>query len=254
VQEADEAQNLNRYTYVLNNPQAYVDPNGHFWWIITAVVSVIAVAAETIWPGLLIALEGGGLTTLGSLVATTIISSAQMGMLSSELQNQAELRPIASKQQSNIQQALRTNESQPGIDSPGSDRPSDKGSWWERIADRIGGCRPGDDVCSMGGPPVLITEFMLFGRNPFWLRVPRTPPEELMRIPKSYTDPPGPGWERRGKGPIGSEEEAWYNPKTGESLHPNPFHPPPIPPHWDYIDPGGMKWRVFPDGQVLPVI
>jgi RHS repeat-associated protein len=143
VQEPDEPQNLNRYTYVLNNPQAYVDPNGHFWWIITAVVSVIAVAAETIWPGLLIALEGGGLTTLGSLVATTIISSAQMGMLSSELQNQAELRPIASKQQSNIQQALRTNESQPGTDSPGSERPADKDSWLQRLADRIGGCRPG---------------------------------------------------------------------------------------------------------------
>jgi RHS repeat-associated protein len=31
VQEPDDPQNLNRYSYVLNNPQNYIDPSGYFW-------------------------------------------------------------------------------------------------------------------------------------------------------------------------------------------------------------------------------
>lgn len=37
VQEDDEPQNLNRYSYTLNNPQKYMDPSGYFW--INAVAS-----------------------------------------------------------------------------------------------------------------------------------------------------------------------------------------------------------------------
>lgn len=31
IQEPDNPQNLNRYSYVLNNPQGYIDPSGYFW-------------------------------------------------------------------------------------------------------------------------------------------------------------------------------------------------------------------------------
>ena len=31
VQDGMNSQNLNRYTYVLNNPLAYTDPNGFFF-------------------------------------------------------------------------------------------------------------------------------------------------------------------------------------------------------------------------------
>lgn len=31
VQQPDDPQNLNRYSYVLNNPQGYIDPSGYFW-------------------------------------------------------------------------------------------------------------------------------------------------------------------------------------------------------------------------------
>ena len=31
VQEAKNSQNLNRYTYVLNNPMGYTDPSGYFF-------------------------------------------------------------------------------------------------------------------------------------------------------------------------------------------------------------------------------
>jgi RHS repeat-associated protein len=71
------------------------------------------------------------------------------------------------------------------------------------------------------------------------------------KTPPPPSDPkrsPGPGWEWRGNGPPGSSEGSWYNPSTGESLHPDLNHPAPIGPHWDYRDPSGNDWRIFPDG------
>jgi hypothetical protein len=63
-----------------------------------------------------------------------------MGMLSSDLQNQAELRPIASKQQSNIQQATQQKEG-PQAASKKTDRRGDD-------------CPPGDDL---GKTPLNVT-------------------------------------------------------------------------------------------------
>lgn len=72
-------------------------------------------------------------------------------------------------------------------------------------------------------------------------------------VPSDPKQPPGAGWEWRGKGQPGSEEGAWYNPGTGESMHPNLNHPVPIGPHWDYIDPTGKQWRVDPaTGKMKP--
>lgn len=65
--------------------------------------------------------------------------------------------------------------------------------------------------------------------------------------PPDASTSPGPGWEWRG-GPEGS----WCNPNTGESLRPDLGHPDPIGPHWDYKDPGGKWWRIFPDGRANP--
>jgi YD repeat-containing protein len=63
---------------------------------------------------------------------------------------------------------------------------------------------------------------------------------------------PGAGWEWRGPGAPGSEQGAWHNPGTGESLHPDLNHPGPIGPHWDYVDPNGQGWRAYPDGRLEP--
>ncbi len=85
-------------------------------------------------------------------------------------------------------------------------------------------------------------------------RIPRSIPKERPPIPRSPTEPPAPGWEWRGKGPPGSSEGNWYNPKTGESLHPDPGHPPPIGPHYDWRAPDGNWYRIFPDGSIVPKI
>ena len=71
-------------------------------------------------------------------------------------------------------------------------------------------------------------------------------------IPDDPAVPPGPGWEWRGSGEPGSGEGSWYNPGSGESLHPDLNHAPPVGPHWDYVDKKGKKWRVKPDGTMEP--
>ena len=67
--------------------------------------------------------------------------------------------------------------------------------------------------------------------------------------PSDPSESPGEGWEWRGNGPPGSNEGAWVNPGTGETLHPDLDHGPPHGSHWDYNRPGGGKgWRVAPGG------
>jgi hypothetical protein len=72
----------------------------------------------------------------------------------------------------------------------------------------------------------------------------------------NFDDPtksPGDGWEwRPPTGKPGDGKGAWHNPGTGESLHPDLDHPAPIGGHYDYIDPAGKKWRVYPDGRREP--
>jgi hypothetical protein len=75
---------------------------------------------------------------------------------------------------------------------------------------------------------------------------------ELIKLPKDPTHSPGRGWEWRGSGMPESGKGSWYNPTTGESLHPDLGHPLPVGPHWDYKDPTGEWWRIFPDGTKIP--
>jgi RHS repeat-associated protein len=62
---------------------------------------------------------------------------------------------------------------------------------------------------------------------------------------------PGDAWEWRGAGEPGSTKGSWYNPETGESLHPDLSHPDPIGPHYDWNAPDGTTYRVYPDGRVV---
>ena len=71
----------------------------------------------------------------------------------------------------------------------------------------------------------------------------------------NFADPnrsPGDAWEWRGNGTPESGQGAWYNPKTGESLHPDLNHPEPIGPHYDWVSPEGQAYRVYPDGGIVP--
>lgn len=62
------------------------------------------------------------------------------------------------------------------------------------------------------------------------------------------TKKPGEDWEWKGNGDAESGKGNWYNPNTGESLHPDLNHPEPIGPHWDYVAPDGTQYRIYPNG------
>ena len=67
-------------------------------------------------------------------------------------------------------------------------------------------------------------------------------------IPPDRFTPPGPGWEwRPSNQPVGGPIGGWYNPGSGETLHPDLNHPLPKGPHWGWRDPYGNFWDYFPD-------
>jgi RHS repeat-associated protein len=107
---------------------------------------------------------------------------------------------------------------------------------------------PGSGVCEAiitGGLIVgTVAELAYLLRPIFQSRKQPGKPANAPTPPANPSDPPGPGWEWRGSGPPGSSEGSWYNPSTGESLHPDLGHGDPIGPHWDYTDPTGKTWRI----------
>jgi len=76
--------------------------------------------------------------------------------------------------------------------------------------------------------------------------------------PRAYptgdgTTPPEDGWQWRGPDAPGGERGGWVNPQNPrESLHPDLGHGPPDGPHWDWNTPDGGRFRLFPDGRVVP--
>jgi RHS repeat-associated protein len=77
---------------------------------------------------------------------------------------------------------------------------------------------------------------------------PRYSGEELGTDP---TKCPDEGFEWKGKGNPESGEGAWFNPKTKETLHPDLEHPLPEQPHWDYINSGKEKAKLYLDGTFI---
>jgi RHS repeat-associated protein len=65
-------------------------------------------------------------------------------------------------------------------------------------------------------------------------------------------EPPGTKWKGKPGTKPGDKEGSYYNEDTGEVFRPDLEHPKPIGPHWDYRDPDGKWWRIFPDGGILP--
>jgi RHS repeat-associated protein len=60
---------------------------------------------------------------------------------------------------------------------------------------------------------------------------------------------PGPGFAWMGSGPVGTGKGAWYNAALDVQLRPdlsNPAHPP----HWDYLQPGKVGWRIWGNGSM----
>jgi len=78
------------------------------------------------------------------------------------------------------------------------------------------------------------------------------PTKPVPPIPADPTQPPAPGWTWQGPDPPGGARGGWVSPDGTESLHPDPNHPFPEGPHWDWNDPDGNQWRIPPDGPPKP--
>jgi hypothetical protein len=128
---------------------------------------------------------------------------------------------------------------------PADDKPDDNG-------DDSGGHTPITNPGAVGGMRLVQEEIPpLEEEIPITPTLPKPPFDKL---PEDPTQPPAPGFQWKGNGPPESGQGNWYNPKTGESLHPDMGHGPPEGPHWDYIDPEENEWRLFPDGRMEPKI
>lgn len=240
VQAPDEPQNLNRYSYTLNNPVNLTDPTGHFFWI-PAIISFVIEAIAAILPELFIV--DGVLTTVGTVATATqaALTLAQVGMLSAQLQKQAELsnlnknRGVEAQQQNNIQQT------RPGVkrEDPWPMNNLGNGN------DGFRGFNRGDDTVD------LPLDMLLYAR---WL------PRGLFRTPPPPAgQPKPPGWtpEWRWQYPENTTKPTsprYYDPTGGEwRWHPpDKWHP---QGHWDYNpwDQWNSPWRnVPPTGGTLP--
>jgi hypothetical protein len=69
----------------------------------------------------------------------------------------------------------------------------------------------------------------------------------LPEVPTDPTVPPSSDYQWRGKGTPESGKGAYYNDKTGESLHPDFDHPGGVGPHWDWIRPDKSEYRWYLD-------
>jgi RHS repeat-associated protein len=75
VQAPYDPQSLNRYSYCRNNPLNYMDPSGHFWFIIIgAILGAISAAVndQPVWQGLLLGALGAGLIGAGATAASSL--------------------------------------------------------------------------------------------------------------------------------------------------------------------------------------
>lgn len=128
------------------------------------------------------------------------------------------------------------------------------------VVDPFGGCAPGAaaggvaEVGKVAGVALSSWVFseLLDGEESSGESEEATPCPSALPNFDDPTQPPGPEWEWKGRGPAGSREGSWYNPDTEESLHPDLEHPK-HGPHYDYLPyRDGPGSRIYPDGAIEP--
>lgn len=82
-------------------------------------------------------------------------------------------------------------------------------------------------------------------RNNEQLPKPKYPGDDPTKAPV------GTEWRGKPGSKPGDEVGNYHNLNTGKSYRPDLNHDSPICPHWDYKDPNGKWYRIFPDGTVM---
>jgi RHS repeat-associated protein len=97
-------------------------------------------------------------------------------------------------------------------------------------------------------PPALLASKANTGNS---ATDPPKPSAEPNFVDPSKAPEPSADWQWKGRGAPGTQGN-WVNVQTGEKFNPDLNHPPPIGPHYDYVDLVGKEWRLFSDGRMSP--
>ena len=214
------------FSYCENNPVNRSDPTGEAWWhwaLGAAVVAACALATVVTCGGFAAAAMAVGMVSSG-VAATTTASTIAAGAF------------IGSATAYGVSAAMAASTSSSVKDF------NDQGNWGV-VAAAAGGA-------ALGG---------YCGYTTSKAQTPSVPTNagssiSATNIPYPGNDPTKcdvPGFEWRGSGSPASGRGNFVNMQTGEWLHPDLNHGPPIGPHWDYgIRGNSQTFRIFADGTI----
>jgi RHS repeat-associated protein len=217
---APGTQGFSLYAYVANNPTTWTDPTGHFVQSPADAAQTLLDFYKAVPAAALLELEllaaGGALEMAGTGIGAMALAIVGIIVIAVVIWYLLDIRP---------------NEGL--FEQFGSE--SAEGVFSQAIQDLL------DAPEEFPAPPEV--------SDP-------TPPTPAPTVsapnpPIPWDDPsrpPGPGWKWRGNGPPGSDQGSWFNPATGEKLHPH-SNPSRHGYHWDYDDGQGSCWRIYPDGR-----
>ena len=204
---------LNLYCYCMNNPVMYFDPTGHF--TITTFLISLAIGTSISWGlseifGSQIAGGISSTVSCGAAIYTGIglLSFGPVGWIAGGTLILIGAGTMAFGVNEIIAGATGTNyiQSWTGM----SDGLYNGLYIWLNIASDIG----------------------IIAGNMYMKYNPRYPGNNPNRIPDGFNDRVNP-------------KANYYNPRTGQSLHPDLQHLAPINPHWDWKDSNGVWWRLY---------
>ncbi len=204
---------LNLYSYCLNNPVMYADPSGHF--AISTFLIGLAIGSLVSWglSEIFGAQIAGGISSTvngGAAIYTGIglLSFGPVGWIAGGALILVGAGTIA----------FGVNEIVAGVTGVNYIQ-----SWTGMSDGLYNGLYVGLNIASSIGT---------IAGNMYMKYNPRYPGNNPNKIPDGFNERVNPNAN-------------YYNPKTGQSLHPDLQHPAPINPHWDWKDSKGVWWRLY---------
>ena len=229
-----QVQGYNLFAYCLNNPVNFSDPTGHWpdWGtllggVVTVLVGVAAVAAVVGTGGAATPLVALGLASIGAAGLGTIGFGCSEIVESFTGQN-----PIRNAIGSSAYDTAKT----------ASTLISAGGASWIASSPYLGNSSssaPKAGFVSSASPNSSVQG------KPTFVAPPKFPGYDPTKAPK--------GFEWRGSDAPITGKGNYVNVQTGEWLHPDLNHGPPIGPHWDYNYRGSgvSGFRIFPDDTIV---